>query len=167
MPDYSKGKIYKIVCNTTGLVYIGSTCEPTLARRLAGHKAVYKRHLKNPKNDKYMSFEIINNNNCDIILIESINCNSKDELHSRERFHIENNHCLNKVVPLRTRFERTEIFRDEINEKAKEYRNNNKDKIKLQYDYDKKKLYYEANKLKILERNKLKRLKVKEENNKI
>ena len=35
MPDYSKGKIYKIVCNVTGLVYVGSTCEPTLARRLA------------------------------------------------------------------------------------------------------------------------------------
>ncbi len=46
MPDYSKGKIYKIVCNTTGLVYIGSTCEPTLARRLAGHRGAYNAFLK-------------------------------------------------------------------------------------------------------------------------
>ena len=42
MIDYSKGKIYKIVCNNTGLIYIGSTCEPTLARRLAKHVGNYK-----------------------------------------------------------------------------------------------------------------------------
>ena len=35
MPDYNKGKIYKIVDNTNNNIYIGSTCEPTLAHRLA------------------------------------------------------------------------------------------------------------------------------------
>ena len=25
--DYSKAKIYKIVCNTTGLIYVGATCK--------------------------------------------------------------------------------------------------------------------------------------------
>ena len=28
MEKYQKGKIYKIVCNKTGLVYIGSTIQP-------------------------------------------------------------------------------------------------------------------------------------------
>ena len=37
MPDYKLGKIYKIECQITGEVYVGSTCEPTLARRLANH----------------------------------------------------------------------------------------------------------------------------------
>ena len=41
MPDYSKGKIYIIVDNTNNTVYIGSTCEPTLAHRLAQHKKDY------------------------------------------------------------------------------------------------------------------------------
>ena len=45
MPDYQLGKIYKIECNVTGKVYIGSTCEPILARRLAGHIKSYKRYL--------------------------------------------------------------------------------------------------------------------------
>ena len=33
MIDYTKSKIYKIVCNTTGLIYIGSTVNK-LSRRL-------------------------------------------------------------------------------------------------------------------------------------
>ena len=45
MPDYQLGKIYKIECNVTGQRYIGSTCEPILARRLAGHITNYKSYL--------------------------------------------------------------------------------------------------------------------------
>jgi predicted GIY-YIG superfamily endonuclease len=41
--DYSRGKIYKIVCNITNKIYIGSTCEPTLARRLAWHVQDFKK----------------------------------------------------------------------------------------------------------------------------
>ena len=37
MVNYSLGKIYKIADNTNGDIYIGSTCEPTLAKRLYGH----------------------------------------------------------------------------------------------------------------------------------
>jgi predicted GIY-YIG superfamily endonuclease len=47
MPDYSNGKFYKIVCNNiTNECYIGSTCEPILARRLAQHVSRYKSYLK-------------------------------------------------------------------------------------------------------------------------
>jgi predicted GIY-YIG superfamily endonuclease len=46
MNKYQQGKIYKIVCNETGDIYIGSTIEPTLARRLAKHVAKYKFWLK-------------------------------------------------------------------------------------------------------------------------
>ena len=42
MPNYQDGKIYTIVCNITDECYIGSTTEPTLARRLAGHVNNYK-----------------------------------------------------------------------------------------------------------------------------
>jgi hypothetical protein len=47
---YRNGKIYKIVCNITGLTYYGSTCEPTLARRLAKHRGCYNRWLKSDAN---------------------------------------------------------------------------------------------------------------------
>ena len=36
MVNYELGKIYKIVCNKTGLIYIGSTCQKLLSQRLSG-----------------------------------------------------------------------------------------------------------------------------------
>ena len=35
--NFQEAKIYRIVCNVTGLQYYGATCEPTLARRLSKH----------------------------------------------------------------------------------------------------------------------------------
>jgi hypothetical protein len=35
--DYQKGKLYYIECNITGDRYVGSTCQPTIPRRLTGH----------------------------------------------------------------------------------------------------------------------------------
>ena len=43
MPDYSKGKVYKITAG--GLTYIGSTTQ-TLSKRLAKHRS----YLKEPNN---------------------------------------------------------------------------------------------------------------------
>jgi len=85
MVNYQLGKIYKIVDNTNGNVYIGSTCEPTLARRLAGHIGNYKKYL-NGKYHYVTSFKILENNNYDMVLIEKFPCDSKEELHARERF---------------------------------------------------------------------------------
>jgi hypothetical protein len=96
MPNYQLGKIYKIECNATGLIYVGSTCEPTLARRLAGHVNTYNHYLKG-KFRNSTSFEIIKNNDYDIILLEAYPCNSKDELHARESYWTQNTVCVNKV----------------------------------------------------------------------
>ena len=46
MVNYKLGKIYAIECNVTGQKYIGSTCEPTLAKRLTKHVGSYKCYLK-------------------------------------------------------------------------------------------------------------------------
>ena len=139
MPDYSLGKIYKIICHKTGLIYIGYTCEPTLARRLVKHRAEYVQYLKGKK--RYVtSFKIFENEVYEIVLIESCSCKSKDELHRRERFYIENNVCVNKYVPGRTAKEYYEIKKDKIKEygetnkdKSREFREANKDK-KKEYD---------------------------------
>ena len=98
---YQRGKVYKIVDNTNDNVYIGSTCEPTLARRLAGHVGNYKKYLSG-KYHFVTSFNILENSNYDIILIENVHCNSKDELHKRERHYIESLVCVNKVIVGRT-----------------------------------------------------------------
>ena len=108
---YQRGKIYKLVCNETGLVYYGSTCEERLCTRLAHHKGDYKYHEKNPNGRKHYvsSFDIIKNNNYEIILVENVLCNNKDELFQRERFYIENNDCVNKNTPGRTKEEILEL----------------------------------------------------------
>ena len=68
MSDFSKAKIYKIVCNVTGLVYIGSTIQK-LSKRLSNHRHKYKQYLDN-KSRYVTSFKILENDNYEIILIE-------------------------------------------------------------------------------------------------
>ena len=128
MVNYQNSKIYRIVCNTTGLTYYGSTCENTLARRLSKHKAKYNQYL-NGKKIFITSFDILKNNNYEIILVENYPCNSKDELHSRERFYIENNECVNKVVPNRTFKEYYQANKDKYTENRKHYYQENKEHI--------------------------------------
>ena len=82
MVNYSLGKIYKVVDNTNENIYIGGTCEPTLAKKLSKHIVDYKRFLKGTYNYATV-FKILENNNYDIILIENYPCNKKDELHAR------------------------------------------------------------------------------------
>ena len=42
---YKRGKIYKIISNETSDVYYGSTVEPYLTNRLAGHTRSYRSWL--------------------------------------------------------------------------------------------------------------------------
>lgn len=149
MVNYQLGKIYKIVDNTNDNIYIGSTCEPTLARRLSGHVRKYKYYLKGLCNF-ITSFEIIKNNNYDIILIEEFPCENKMQLHQSERYYIENMKCINKIHPTRTHKEYRENNKDKLSEKNKLYRENNKDKIS-----EKMKKYYKENKEQISEMNKI------------
>lgn len=78
--------MYQIVCNVTVLIYVGSTCAPILARRLAGHVVDYKQYLKD-KGANVTSFKVLENVDYYIVLIEKFPCYSKDELLARERYH--------------------------------------------------------------------------------
>jgi hypothetical protein len=101
MTDYQKVKIYKIVCNIIGLAYYGSTCEPTLARRSAGHVGLF-RGFKKGKNVRSMtSIKVLKGDDYTIVLVDFFPYDSKIELHQREHYFIENNECLNKVIPTR------------------------------------------------------------------
>lgn len=125
MSNYEQGKIYKIACNETGEVYIGSTTSKYLSQRLSCHKAP-----SNTCNSKH----IINRGNYDIVLIENYPCNSKDELHKRERYWIENTeNCINLVKPIATK--------EELEQKRKDYRETHKEEQK-QWGHD----WYENNK---------------------
>ena len=129
MNRYNNGRIYKIIDNTTGLQYIGSTCLPTLAKRLSQHRGKYKAYL-NGKANHVSSFDIMKNNDYCIILIEDYSCETKEQLLMRERYHIENNICVNKRIPSRTAEEICEYHR----KTNIIYYNTNKEMFKKRYN---------------------------------
>ena len=145
MNKYNNGKIYKIIDNTNGNIYIGSTTK-TLKYRL-------ERHL----DSNCISKDIIKNNNYKIELIEDYPCNNKKELLIREQYYINNLKCIN----IRNAYTDQKKYMKKYN---KEYYNNNKNQKK---EYNKKyiiknkdkilnqkKEYYNNNKDKILNQNK-------------
>lgn len=139
MVNYQDSKIYKLVCNVSGLQYIGSTTQP-LHKRKYGHVASFNA-WKNGKSQNYITcFQVIEAGEYDIVLLEKFVCTSKEELYARERFWIESSECVNRCIPSRTRAEYRKANAAKIAEYKKQYAVTNKQKI-----YEKKKKYREAN----------------------
>ena len=153
MPDYSKSKIYKIYNDSIpDKVYYGSTIN-TLVKRFNQHKD--KFHLCTSK----QLFP-----GAKIVLVEKFPCNDKDELTKRERWYIENNECVNKFIPGRTRKEWREDNKEYIKKEQKKYYETNKEKLKertkqwrednKEYKKQQDKKYNQGNKEKVKERTK-------------
>ena len=133
MPDYSKGKIYKILNNIDDEIYIGSTIK-TLSQRMACHRGHVKSRQHLPL---YKSMVELGVEHFYIELIENCPCNDVYELRAREGHFIREIGTLNKLIAGRTQ---------------KQYKEDNYDKIK-QYMEDNKehrnelsKKHYETNK---------------------
>jgi len=142
--NYKLSKVYKICCYENDNIYIGSTCSK-LSLRKAQHQSCYKRFLEGKF--RYMtSFEIIKHDNCYIELLESKECENKEELLQLEGKYIREMNCINKVIPCRTGKEWREENKEKIKEYRKLYLGENKEKIK---EY--RKLYVEENKEQIKE----------------
>ena len=90
MPDFSKGKIYKLVSNISSDVYIGS-CLVELSKRLYGHKQ--------PLNKCVSKRMFVNDAIISIVLIEDYACENKNQLKSRELHYITTIECINKNKP--------------------------------------------------------------------
>ena len=96
MPNYQNGKIYKIVSQSEGIMYVGSTTS-SLCQRMAGHRGSYKKYRKDGKG--YMSsFKVLEHADAKIVLIEAYPCNNKEELTAREEHYVENLDCVNKNI---------------------------------------------------------------------
>ncbi len=145
MVNYQDAKIYKLVGG--GLTYYGSTCSELRYR-------LYKHKQKSNKCKSKLLFD--SGDKVEIILVEKYPCNDKMELQQKERYYIENNECVNKYIPSRTKPE----YREDNKDKIKEYYEANKDKIKEYYEDNKDKIktrekeYYEVNKDKIKDKKK-------------
>ena len=160
------GYIYKIYDNTNGSVYYGST-KNKISQRIALHRSEYKGWCAG-KRRGCKSYDIIKNGDYAYSLVEQVEYEDKLVLHQRERWYIENNECVNKNVPARTKKEWGKKYREEHKEEIaennkkykeehkedfveyqKKYREEHKDEIiaKKKENYQKKKAEKEASNL--------------------
>jgi len=123
MVNYQNGKIYKIESHIGNKIYIGSTTKQYLSQRMDKHRSNYKYWQANKKCflTSFNVFEEYGVENCNIILIESFPCNSKDELLAREAHFIKTLNCENKVVPQQTASEYYENNKEKMNSISKKY----------------------------------------------
>lgn len=146
MVNYSDAKIYRVIDNSTGLQYIGSTTQP-LSKRMWGHRNGYKRWVgqERPRGmgSRYTtSFELFETGNeVRIELIEKPEVTCREELDAREGYFIRELECINKNVAGRTRKEYREDNKEHIRTLNKEYYEVNKEMIS-----ERGKEYREANK---------------------
>jgi hypothetical protein len=103
MPNFANSKIYKMVSfNLPGLPYYGSTTQ-TLSKRKGKHVSDFKKYGLD--GGGCTSRIVMAAGDYDIIWVEDFPCERKDQLKARERYYIENNVCVNKNIPGRTRAE--------------------------------------------------------------
>ena len=140
MPDYKNGKIYKIVCNETDEIYIGSTAL-SLEDRLSSHQKDGKREKRD---GLCCSKQIIDRGNYYIELLQNYPCNSRCELEQKEGEYQRANTCINIQILGRTQKEWEQDNKEKISKYNKEYNQKNLETIvnnrKEYYQYNKEKL---------------------------
>jgi hypothetical protein len=132
MPNYNKGKIYKITSIHTDKCYVGSTCQTYLSSRLNGHNNAYKSYLKSDV-CSIRSIDIIKLGDYRIELLELVPCTMKAELLIKERWWVDKLDCVNKNIPGQTtkgiKQYKKQYYIDN-SEKIKQYQIDNSEKIK-------------------------------------
>ena len=112
--DYKLSKAYMIHSYSGDKKYYGSTTAPTLAKRLCRHRNDYNSwvRLGKPRGGKsqyvtsFILFEEYGFENCLITLLPITTLpTNRDELRAIERKYIEDNICVNKYIPSRTKNE--------------------------------------------------------------
>lgn len=98
-----KGTVYSIKCKTTGEQYIGSTCKH-VEYRLEQHRQ---------SGNKTSSRAIIDRDNFELIILESVICDGRQELLYRERHFVETEpNVVNKSRPIISEEERKKAVLD-------------------------------------------------------
>ena len=129
--NYNNSLIYKICCNDISItdVYVGSTTN--FIKRKSKHKSSCNK--KGGKQYNQTVYQFIRSHggweNWSMIVVEDFPCDSKNQLQTRERYHIELLHAtLNKNIPTRT----IQEWRTDNPDYNKEYAKNNAEKLKAQ-----------------------------------
>lgn len=150
MSDFKNSKIYKLTNSINNKLYVGSTTTD-LKQRKYKHISHTKNNLnsflyRNLRKDK------VNSNNIDLILIEKFPCQTRFELHKRERYWIEKLKSeYNKNLPSRNKHDYYISNKKKCNAKSHENYLKNQEKYKTLA-----KKYRQKNKESISKKQKLK-----------
>ena len=137
--NYQNGKIYCIRSHQTEQMYIGSTVN-SLSKRLNGHRGK-KKLFDAGKYHNVTSFEILKFDDHYIELIELYQCSSKMELERREGQLIRSEpNAVNKCIAGRTKVEYRNDNREQINQKNKQYYQDNVEKHKQYYQNNRERI---------------------------
>ena len=125
MPDYSKGKIYKILNTIDDEIYIGSTLE-TLGQRMTKHRYSMKtkQHCV-----LYNHMHELGVTHFYIELVENFPCNDVYELKAREGHYIRQFGTLNMLIAGRTYKEWAETHKEHIKHIKQQYYEDNKQNV--------------------------------------
>ena len=105
------GRVYKIISDNAGLVYIGSTIA-TLEERYSRHHTARRRWLAG-KHHNGEAYKILECDDVKIELIEEIEVADEDELRKREGYYQRTMDCINKRIAGRNKKMYAEEHREE------------------------------------------------------
>ena len=164
------GKVYKIVCSKSNVVYVGSTFYSRLRQRWNDHKSNFKEWLggKEAHCTIYPYFKKYGIENFKMILIKEYQVCDEKHLRMYEGLWISKTNCCNRINPsnlsgnkkLRKFFQKEYREKNDakIKKKKKEYYQDNKEEIAKNY-----KVWRENNKEWVAQKNKIWRENNKEE----
>ena len=152
--DIKTGTIYKLHCQVTGKVYIGSTTV-AIDKAMKLNKSCFERYKRGKYKDNLSIFDVMANNDYNVTILELIHELANDtnftlKLRKLQKFYInENANAVNKYIPTRTK---KEYYVENIDHKL-QYQNgyykDNRGVIS-----QKKRVYYLDNKDVFLQRSK-------------
>ena len=119
MPNYELGKIYEVVCLTSGKRYVGSTTKRLLCQRLTEHRARISQLKKGTGEHTSTIREVMEGGNYKMNLLEAYPCKTKDELNAKECEWIQKLDCVNRNGKGKNRENAVELSR-KYNEEHKE-----------------------------------------------
>lgn len=130
MKNYQNSKIYKLVSiSHPDEIYFGSTIHK-LSKRMAQHRYAFKHSTA-----YYSAKEILKYDDCQIILVENVPCNSIEELNAREFHYISNFPCVNKMKTGNTESYYQEHKVEILNRSKENYENHKEEKLKYAKQY--------------------------------
>ena len=148
--DYNNGKIYVIRNHCNDMVYVGSTTQ-SLSKRFSKHKS----DCKSKTSPLWNTMNELDITNFYIELVEEYPCDNKEQLCAKEGYYIREFDSYNNGYNGKIEGRSQKEYRGDNKEKIKQYYEDNKDKIKQYRENNKEKIikqrkeYREDNKDKI------------------